>query len=156
MTDVTEALAASAVRWALARVGERTAPGRCLAFVEDAYERANGIEIFGGSSASESAAQYGTRPYDEAEPPPAGALVFYACGGPVDGIHRDWGHVGLAIGDGRVVHALDEVRVDDVAAVGMLDLGPGWSRARLVGWTPPARVLAGHRRRDWIDSAPDA
>jgi cell wall-associated NlpC family hydrolase len=130
-------------------VGERRTPWRCLAFVEDAYERPNGIEVFGAGSAAESAALYGTRAYVAAAPPPAGAFVFYACGGPVDGVHRDWGHVALAVGDGRVVHALDHVRVDDAVAIESMSLGPRWTLPRLIGWTSPERILEGHVPRDW-------
>ena len=132
-------------------MGERTYALRCLAFVEDAYERPNAIEIFGGDSAAASARQYGAEPYDPAAPPPAGAFVFYACGGPVDGAHRDWGHVGLALGDGRVVHAWDEVRVDDAREVQALRPAAGWTAPRLIGWTPPARILEDHQQRDWAD-----
>jgi cell wall-associated NlpC family hydrolase len=119
--------------------------------VEDAYERPNAIEIFGGDTAAASARQYGTTPYDPAAPPPAGSFVFYACGGPVDGTHRDWGHVGLALGDGRVVHAWDEVRVDDARAVQALRPAAGWTAPRLIGWTPVARILEDHQPRDWAD-----
>jgi cell wall-associated NlpC family hydrolase len=119
--------------------------------VEDAYERPNGIEIFGGESAADSAARYGTTPYDPMTPPPAGAFVFYACGGPVDGIQRDWGHVGLALGDGRLVHAWDEVRVDDAREVERLRPIAAWTAPRIVGWTAPERILEGHSRRDWSD-----
>jgi cell wall-associated NlpC family hydrolase len=153
MTDPHEAYSAAAVAWALARVAERVTPGRCLAFVEDAYERANSIEVFGGDTAAESAAAYGTRPYDAQRPPPAGAFVFYACGGPIGGVTREWGHVGLAIGDGRVVHALDEVRVDDALAFETLSLGRGWSAPRLMGWTGAERILEGHTRRTWTPAA---
>jgi cell wall-associated NlpC family hydrolase len=132
-------------------VGERTYPLRCLAFVEDAYERANAIEIFGGSSALESADQYGTSPYDPAAPPTAGAFVFYRCEGPIDGTHHEWGHVGLSLGDGRVVHAWDEVRVDDAREVEALRPAAGWTAPRLIGWTTPARILEGHRPRTWSD-----
>ena len=149
MSTRVEARAAAAVEWALARVGERTTPWRCLAFVEDAYERANGIEVFGGDSAAESAVLYGTRAYDAGAPPPAGAFVFYACSGPVDGAHRDWGHVALAVGDGQAVHALDRVRIDDARAIEAMSLGPGWTAPRLLGWTGPERILAGHVARDW-------
>lgn len=140
---------AAAVAWALAHVGDATYALRCLAFVEDSYERANGIEVFGGASATESAALYGVLPYSGDNPPPAGALVFYACGGPVDGEWRDWGHVGLALGDGRVVHAWDVVRIDEAAAIGSLTPAPGWTAPRLLGWTPSDRLLAGHRDRAW-------
>jgi cell wall-associated NlpC family hydrolase len=122
---------------------------RCLAFVEDAYERPNGIEIFGGDNAAESAERYGTTPYDQSVPPPVGAFVFYACDGPVDGTRQYWGHVGLALGDGRVVHAWDEVRVDDARDLEDLSSAAGWTAPRFVGWTPPTRILEGHRRRDW-------
>ena len=144
--------ATAAVAWALGRVGERTYPLRCLAFVEDAYERPNAIEIFGGDSAAESAGRYGIEPYDPASPPPAGAFVFYDCGGPVDGTHHDWGHVGLALGDGQVVHAWDEVRVDDAREVEALHPAAGWTAPRLRGWAAPRRILEGHRRRDWTDA----
>jgi cell wall-associated NlpC family hydrolase len=153
MSEPHETYAAAAVAWALARVGQRTTPGRCLAFVEDAYERANAIEVFGGSSAAESASAYGTRPYDAATPPPAGSFVFFACGGPIGGVTREWGHVGLAVGDGRVVHALDEVRVDDAPAIEAMSMGSGWSSPRLIGWTGSERILEGHRPRDWDQAA---
>jgi hypothetical protein len=143
--------AAAAVAWAVARVGERAYPLRCLAFVEDAYERPNEIEVFGGDSAAASASQYGIEPYEPGYPPPAGAFVFYVCGGPVDGTQREWGHVGLALGDGRVVHAWDEVRVDDALEVRLLRPSAGWTAPRLAGWTPPSRILEGHRPRAWND-----
>jgi cell wall-associated NlpC family hydrolase len=146
-----EELAAAAIDWALWRLGDRGYALRCLAFVEDAYERANGIEVFGGSSATESAQRYGLTAYDADAPPPAGSLVFFAAEGPIDGRRRDWGHVGLALGDGRVVHAWDEVRVDAAGAVETLPVAAGWSRPRLTGWASAARLLAGHRRRRWAD-----
>jgi hypothetical protein len=119
--------------------------------VEDAYERPNEIEIFGGDSAAASAERYGTEEYDPAAPPPAGAFVFYECGGPVDGAHRVWGHVGLALGDRRVVHAWDQVRVDDAREVQDLHPAAGWTAPRLIGWTCPERILEGHRPRSWTD-----
>ncbi len=145
-------LAAAAVRWALGRVGDTGYSLRCLAFVEDAFERANGIEIFGGSSASESATRYGLHPFDAAQPPPAGSFVFYDAQGPIRGTHRSWGHVGLSLGDGRVVHAWDEVRVDPARAVEDLVGAPGWTPARLLGWADVATILRGHRPRRWDDA----
>ena len=147
-------LAQRAVAWALARRGDPAYAGRCLAFVEDAYERANQIEVFGGSSAAESAELYGTHPYDRASPPPIGSLVFYACSGPLGGVRRPWGHVGLAVGDGRVVHAWDVVRVDAAEAVSALPPAEGWDPAELTGWTPVERVLQGYRPRRWDLAAP--
>ena len=148
---ISAGYAAAAVGWALDRLGESTYPLRCLAFVEDAYERPNEIEVFGGDSAAASANRYGIEPYLTRSPPPAGAFVFYDCAGPVDGTQRDWGHVGLALGDGRVVHAWDEVRVDDALEVQALRPAAGWTAPRLIGWTPPTRILEGHRPRAWTD-----
>ena len=83
---------------------------RCLAFVEDAYEESNHVEIFGGSSAQESADEYGAA--QNRGEPPIGAFVFYACAGPVGDEIKNWGHVGLCIGEGKVIHAWDTVRID--------------------------------------------
>ena len=117
--------------------------------MEDAYERSNAIELQGAASAAESSALHDLRPYEAASPPPAGAYVFYACGGPVDGIRREWGHVGLALGDGGVAHAWDVVRIDDAAAIPGLSPASGWSAPRLIGWATPEDVLRGHAPRDW-------
>ena len=144
-----ERLARRAVEWAAARVGDASYAMRCLAFVEDAYEQPNGIEVSGGSSAAESAAQYGTHACDPSSPPPAGALVFYACAGPANGTVVSWGHVGLASGDGRVIHAWDRVRIDAAVAVERLSPRSGWSAPTLLGWTAPQVVLRGQRARDW-------
>jgi cell wall-associated NlpC family hydrolase len=151
MTDGTAAIASAATRWALARVGDRSYTGRCLAFVEDAIERPNEIEVFGGSSARESAELYELAPLPPDTPPPAGSLVFYACEGPADGAWRDWGHVGISLGDGRIVHAWDEVRVDGETDVEQLPPRAGWTAPTLIGWVPLSRVLVGHRPRQWID-----
>jgi cell wall-associated NlpC family hydrolase len=147
-----EAYASSAVAWALACVGERTYPLRCLAFVEDAYERANETEVFGGASARQSAELYGVEPYRADSPPPVGSLVFYRCSGLQHGEDIDWGHVGIALGDGRIVHAWDEVRADDATAIGSLAPAAGWTKPALLGWTPVERLLSGHRRRSWTDA----
>lgn len=117
--------------------------------MEDAYERANGIELQGAASAAESAVLYALLPYDATSPPTAGAYVFYACGGPVDSVRRDWGHVGLARGDGSVVHAWDVVRIDDGEGIPALPPAPGWDAPRLIGWAGPEQVLRGHALRAW-------
>ena len=83
--------AGRAIAWATAQRGNPDYALRCLAFVEDAYERSNAIELQGAPSAAESAALYDLRRMTRTAPPPAGAYVFYACGGPVDGVRRDMG-----------------------------------------------------------------
>jgi cell wall-associated NlpC family hydrolase len=146
-------LVGAAVDWALARVGDPSYATRCLSFVEDAFERANRIEIFGGSTASEAAQLYGLQPYDAAAPPPPGAFVFYAWRGPIGGVVGDWGHVGLSLGDGQVVHAWDVIRVDEAHAVTRLSSANRADPPRLIGWTPVERILDGHRVRTWEDTA---
>lgn len=103
--------------------------------------------MFGGSSAAESARLYGVRGAEGNAP--RGAMVFYASHGSIQGRVGEWGHVGLSLGDGQVVHAWDEVRIDPVVAVELLERGDGWSAPRLLGWVPPQRFLRGWRTRAW-------
>lgn len=145
MTELYDAYIAAALSWAAARLGSRDYSLRCLAFVEDAYEIANGFELFGGSSASESALEYDAAT-QIALPPPAGAFVFYACSGLVDGQRRDWGHVGLCDAEGQVYHAWDQVRRDPYLDVQNLTPAPTWDAPRYVGWAGIERVLQGYRK----------
>lgn len=135
-----EALIQNAIDWARARLGSRDYLMMCLAFVEDAVEKGNGIEIFGGDSAQESADLYGAA--QNPGEPPKGAFVFYATHGMANGEAVNWGHVGLCAGEGRVIHAWDEVREDDYRAVEQLAPAPGWTPPRYIGYTPIERVLA--------------
>ncbi len=130
-----------AVAWALGQVGSEAYALRCLSFAEDTYERGCEIELDGqGRSATEAAAAYGAREHQGV--PPRGSFVFYHCAGPIDGEQRNWGHVGLCIGDGRVVHPWNVVREDDYLAVETLG-GGGWSHPTYVGWVPVERILIG-------------
>ncbi|GAF24390.1 hypothetical protein JCM19047_4280 [Bacillus sp. JCM 19047] len=52
--------------------------------MEDALERSNNVEIFGGDSAKESAGLYDDS-ISEGKPP-KGSFVFYDCSGPINGI----------------------------------------------------------------------
>jgi len=129
----------NAIAWAEEHLGSDGYPFLCLAFVEDAYEISNGIEMFGGSTAKESADEYGTQEMPEI--PPRGAFVFYDCFGTLEGTTKNWGHVGLSLGDGRVIHAWGVVRCDHYREVEELGGAEGWSAPRYIGWTPVARVL---------------
>lgn len=133
--------------WALAHEGSTAYATRCLAFVEDAIERSNDLEMFGGDDAAESARLYGA--VGNTGAPPADALVFYESVGELFGERRDWGHVGLSLDDGRVVHAWDRVRVDEYRALEALTPATGWEPLRWVGWVPLSRVLEGARPRTW-------
>lgn len=149
MPESLDRFVAAALRWAETNLGSTDYRLRCLAFVEDAYERANAIELFGGSSATESAHAYAAAD-NVLLPPPAGAFVFYACAGLVDAQPRDWGHVGLCDGLGRVYHAWDVVRCDPYLAVQALTPAPTWEAPRYVGWAGVDRILQGHRPRKWV------
>jgi cell wall-associated NlpC family hydrolase len=137
---------ANAIRWAQKHIGSTEYTTRCLAFVEDAYEQSNHVEIFGGSSAQESADEYGAA--QNRSEPPIGAFVFYACAGPVGDEIKNWGHVGLCLGEGKVIHAWDKVRIDDYHAAQNLTPPPGWWQPQFIGWAPIERIFVGYRKQE--------
>lgn len=51
------------------------------------------------------------------------------------------GHCGIALGDGRVIHARDKVRIDDYHAIEKLTAVTG-DHPKYIGWVPVAGVLA--------------
>jgi cell wall-associated NlpC family hydrolase len=72
--------------------------------------------------------------------PERGAFVFYDCicqgsEGPVN-----WGHCGISLGDGRVIHAWDTVRINDYREIEAMTALSG-DRPRYIGWVPIVRVL---------------
>ena len=72
--------------------------------------------------------------------PERGAFVFYDClcdgeDGPVN-----YGHCGICIGDGKVIHAWDKVRTDDYLRLNELKAQTG-DHPRYIGWVPLVRVL---------------
>ncbi|MFE1360402.1 NlpC/P60 family protein [Streptomyces harbinensis] len=137
----------NAIAWAEHHLGSTAYATRCLAFAEDAYERANHLELFGGDTAHESATAYEAATRDGV--PPRGAFVFFDSVGELFGTRRNWGHVGIALGEGRIIHAWDRVRVDNTAAIEALTPPPGWDRPRAAGWAPAELVLRGSRPRRW-------
>jgi cell wall-associated NlpC family hydrolase len=134
----------NAIAWAERQLGRDDYCFRCLAFVEDAYEVANAIEIFGGSSAKESADEYGVAG-NMTDAPPRGAFVFYDMTGEIAGDRANYGHVGLHLGDGRIIHAWDEVRIDYLKAIEALEPAEGWTQPSYIGWAPVERILQGHK-----------
>ena len=130
----------NAITWALAREGKAEYVGWCLSFIEDAVEKGNDIELFGGDCAKESALLYADGMH-QGEPEP-GAFVFYDCQGAVNGQMMDWGHCGLCIGNGQVIHAWDRIRTDHYRALEQLSPAHGWTAPRYFGWVPLERVLA--------------
>jgi cell wall-associated NlpC family hydrolase len=135
----------NALKWAEEQLDSEAYPFRCLAFVEDAYEISNGIEIFGGSSAKESAEEYGTQTMPLI--PPRGTFVFYDCFGLLFETYQNWGHVGLSLGDGQVIHAWNKVRLDHYLEIEQLAAVPGWTQPHYLGWTPVERIFLGYRQK---------
>lgn len=146
MADDFDRYIAHAIQWAAARIGAKDYATRCLAFVEDAYEQGNHIELFGGSTAKESADAYAAYRYIEQLPPP-GAFVFYDCFGTLFNERKNWGHVGLCLGSEQVIHAWDTVRQDHYLDVQHLTPAPGWQSPHYIGWAPVERLLAGYRKK---------
>ena len=126
------------ISWAEEKLGSREYAGWCLPFIEDALEKSNGIEIFGGDSAKESALLYADGMRQDI--PERGAFVFYDCicqgsDGPVN-----WGHCGISLGDSKIIHAWDTVRIDDYREIEAMTALSG-DRPRTIGWVPIERVL---------------
>jgi cell wall-associated NlpC family hydrolase len=123
-----------AISWALSKLDSTEYKFKCLGFVEDAYEKGAKMEFAGYYSAAEAAEKLNAG--RNIDVPPLGAFVFYDCWGTLKGKHRNWGHVGLSAGDGKVIHAWDKVRVDNYLDVQNLPAAEGWTRPQYVGWIP--------------------
>lgn len=135
----------NSIKWAMNHLGSTDYCYHCLAFVEDALEISNNIEIFGGSSAKESAVAYEAHIHTDI--PPKGTFVFYDCLGVIDGEYENWGHVGLCLGDGLIIHAWDKVRIDNYLDVENLSAAPGWTAPRFIGWVSLERIMMGFQNK---------
>ena len=78
---------------------------RCLKFVQDAYDEETGAntDIDRSGYAKEAAEKLNAAENNEGLPP-KGTFVFYDWYGEVDGVYDHWGHVGLSIGNGEIIH----------------------------------------------------
>lgn len=65
----------NAIIWAKNRLNSKDYLMRCLAFVEDDYERSNEIEMWGGADAQESAELY--EAHKHVGLPPKGKLLYF-------------------------------------------------------------------------------
>ncbi|MNI49744.1 hypothetical protein D3C73_1043690 [compost metagenome] len=137
----------NAITWARSHMDSKDYQLRCLGFVEDAYERSNGIEMWGGDDARESAEIYGV--YDNNGLPPIGSFVFYSCSGMVAGELKNWGHVALSLGNGDAIHAWDKVRIDNYLEIENLTPAPSWTLPKFIGWAPVERILTGIQNKQW-------
>lgn len=138
MTMKTNAMIENMIAWAEKEIGNPKYAGWCLSFIEDALEQSNGIEIFGGDSAKESCETY--RDSLRAGPPERGAFVFYDCLCPCETGIVNYGHCGIGLGDGRVIHAWDVVRIDGYWQIENMT-APTGDHPKYLGWVPIERVL---------------
>lgn len=127
------------ISWAESRMGNTDYIGWCLSFIEDALEISNGIEIFGGDSAKESCEMYADAL--QSGIPEKGAFVFYDCLCPGENGLINYGHCGIALDDGSVIHAWDKVRKDGYLEIEKLTAVTG-DHPKYIGWVPISRVLA--------------
>lgn len=127
----------NAISWAMEHLGRAEYIGWCLSFVEDAIEQSNDIEIFGGDSAKESYLLY--RDALHTGTPERGSVVFYDCLCHTPEGVMDWGHCGIALEDGKVIHAWNKVRIDDYLAIE--ELSSFGEHPKYLGWVPLTRVL---------------
>ncbi len=133
-----EDLIENMIHWAESRIGSTKYAGWCLAFIEDALEISNDIEMFGGDSAKESCEMYKDALRDGA--PKRGSFVFYDCLCPSENGPVNWGHCGISLGDGRVIHAWDTVRIDDYPEIEELTALTG-DHPKYLGWVAFERVI---------------
>lgn len=138
-TDMENAMIDNMIAWAKSRIDNTDYAGWCLSFIEDALEISNDIEILGGDSAKESCELY--RDALHSGCPERGAFVFYDCMCPSENGPVNWGHCGIALEDGQVIHAWDRVRIDDYPAIEKLTALTG-DHPKYLGWVPVSRVLA--------------
>ena len=126
------------ISWAKNELGNPNYAGWCLSFIEDALEISNDIEIFGGDSAKESCEMY----IDALQTgiPEKGAFVFYDCLCQSEEALVNWGHCGICLGDGKIIHAWDVVRIDDYKQIENLTSHIG-QHPKYIGWVPVERVL---------------
>lgn len=125
--------------WAKQHIGSTSYAGWCLAFIEDALEKSNHIEIFGGDCAKASCELYKDALHTGI--PEKGSFVFYDCLCLHDHELMNWGHCGIALEDGLVIHAWDVVRVDHYLEIESLQASSG-DYPKYIGWVPLERVLA--------------
>lgn len=137
MGRTLETMKDNMIHWAMEHLGRPEYIGWCLSFVEDAIEQSNDIEIFGGDSAKESCLLY--RDALQAGVPEWGSVVFYDCLCHTPDGPMDWGHCGIALEDGNVIHAWNQVRIDGYLAVEALSAAG--EHPKYLGWVPLQRVL---------------
>ena len=122
----------AAVNWALSKQGVTSYDYWCLKFSLDAYRI--------GANVPKTSADFARLWWDQRPTAqhrgdfnaPKGALVFWSAWLTLDGIYRDWGHVAISLGDGRVVTTYGP---DGVRGVHIMNINVG--SGRYLGWIMP-------------------
>ena len=91
-----------AIAWAEKMIGKGGYTYDCQTFVGDTY-RKTGTSPVGYTCAKAAADALDAK--DSSGTPPRGAYVFYNWSETLKGVYKNWGHVGLSIGDGKIIHA---------------------------------------------------
>ena len=91
-----------AIAWAEEMIGNGGYTYDCQTFVGDTY-RKTGTSPVGHTCAKAAADALDAK--DSSGTPLRGAYVFYDWSGTLKGVYKNWGHVGLSIGDGKIIHA---------------------------------------------------
>lgn len=116
-------------------------PGVCYGFPEDAYADGNTIALDGRAARRTSP----PRPAAAGRTAAAWRLRLLR-----HQLRSEWGVGPLephrpSLGDGRVVHARDVVRVDSSEQAERLDVPPTGTQPRSLDWTPVERILVNAR-----------
>ena len=115
-----------ALAWAKTQLGQTRWAWRCERFVEVAYGTSDQFP----SAAAAAAAAAATRALKDRTAPqnaPAGALMYFA----KSKYNRNFGHVGISLGDGRMISALRTVSTTNVRR-------SAYWRNLYRGWTDPS------------------
>lgn len=123
-----------AIAWALSLHQARTFPdgthveGFCLRFVQDAYEKGAAAPITRYVGARLAAERTGAMANIDVKIP-RGAFVYYDWVGSLKEKYKNWGHVGLFLGNNKMIHAFKTVRIDDIHRLHLVDdfQYKGWS-----------------------------
>jgi hypothetical protein len=124
-----------AIEWAENQLGSHEYDEYCWKFVVHAYKKTGADWILPPQLSAKEAAN-SLKPLKTGIPP-RGTLVFYDCWGTLEEEYRNWGHVGLSIGNGDVIHAFGKVRVDNHLDIQDLSPGTGWTNPEYIGWVEP-------------------
>jgi len=133
-----------AIAWASKKmeIGDKNYSGWCLKFVQDAYEYTlpedNTVTRYGYPK---EAVDSGELEVINNETPPCGAYVFYEWWGTVEGEYRNWGHVGISLGNGQIIHAWNVIKkenyLDLASTIEKHNLEEGKPGEGYIGWAKP-------------------